>query len=240
MAALLTIEGLSASVGSTEILRGVDLQVGAGEVHGVMGPNGSGKSTLAHVLAGRPGPRVTGGRVTLSGQDLLALAPHERARLGLFVGLQQPIEVPGVLPGVALAMAGAPEGVVTRLARGAEAVGLRAELLDRPLNVDLSGGERKRNEVAQLLALRRPLAVLDEVDSGLDVDALAEVAGALRDAVAEWGLAVVAITHFARILEVLRPTAVHVLLHGRIVVRGGPELAARIEAQGYVALSEGT
>lgn len=236
MTALLRIEGLRASVGSTEILRGVDLEVGHGEIHGIMGPNGSGKSTLAHVLAGRPGPVVTAGRVELDGRDLLGLAPHERARAGLFVGLQHPVEVPGVLPVAALALAGAStEGLERRLSDAADAVGLQAELLARPLNVDLSGGERKRNEMAQLLTLRRPLAVLDEVDSGLDVDALGDVAAALRSAVDE-GMAIVAITHFLRIFDVLRPTTVHAFAKGRIVEVGGFELAERIEREGYAAI----
>ncbi len=236
MTSLLRIEGLHASVGATEILRGVSLEVRAGEIHGVMGPNGSGKSTLTHVLAGRPGPRVTSGEVVLAGQDLLALTPHERARLGLFVGLQQPIEVPGVLPAAALALCGAPDGVGARLVGAAREVGLSPELLERPLNVDLSGGERKRNEVVQLLALRRPLAVLDEIDSGLDVDALEQVGSALRAAADDYGLAVVAITHSKRILDVLRPTMVHAFARGRIVERGGFELAERIEREGYAAL----
>lgn len=238
MSVLLRIEGLCARVGSKEILRGVDLEVPIGEIHGIMGPNGSGKSTLAHVLAGRPGPVVTAGAVQLDGQDLLALAPHERARLGLFVGLQQPVEVPGVRLAAALALAGGEGGdAAGRLADAARAVGLATELLDRPLNVDLSGGERKRNEVVQLLALRRRLAVLDEVDSGLDVDALEDVGDALRASVERHEVSIVAITHFRRILDVLRPNRVHAFVLGRIAASGGPELAEQIDREGYASLT---
>jgi Fe-S cluster assembly ATP-binding protein len=231
----LEIEGLRVSVGSHEILTGVDLVVAPGEVHAVMGPNGSGKSTLAHVLAGRPGPTVTAGTVRLDGTDLLALPPHARARAGLFLALQHPIEVPGVTTEDALAHAGAaPGGLDGQLRAVAASVGLRGDLVDRPLNVDLSGGERKRNEVVQLCALRRPYAVLDEIDSGLDVDALEDVGRVLSAAVADWRLGVVAITHFRRLLDVLRPTTVHVFVRGRIVERGGEELAARLERDGYM------
>jgi Fe-S cluster assembly ATP-binding protein len=231
------IRGLRARVGTLEILQGVDLRVGAGEVHAIMGPNGSGKSTLAHVLAGRPGPIVTAGSAVLDGADLLELPPHERARRGFFLGLQQPIEVPGVTTEAALSHAGVPiGGLPARVQSAAEAVGLRTDLLDRPLNVDLSGGERKRNEIVQLCVLRPRVAVLDEVDSGLDVDALDDVGATLTAAVAEWGLAIVAITHFSRLLEVLQPTAIHAFVRGRIVESGGRELATRIEREGYGAL----
>jgi Fe-S cluster assembly ATP-binding protein len=232
----LVISDLHASVGDREILQGVDLAVPPGEVHAVMGPNGSGKSTLAHVLAGRPGPRATRGSVHLDGVDLLALAPYERARAGLFLALQHPIEVPGVTAEAALSHAGvAVSDLPSRVQRIAAAVGLRTDLLDRPLNVDLSGGERKRSEIVQLCALRPKLAVLDEIDSGLDVDALDDVAAAITAAVAEWGLGVVAITHHRRLLEVLRPTAVHVFVHGRVVERGGSELLERLERDGYMS-----
>lgn len=231
------VRGLRASIGATEVLRGVDLEVGAGEVHAIMGPNGSGKSTLAHALAGRPGPVVTAGSVTIDGTELLELPAHERARHGLFVGLQQPVEVPGVSPRAALSHAGvAPQDVDARLAWAGPAAGLRADVLERPLNVDLSGGERKRSEVVQLCVLRRPVAVLDEVDSGLDVDSLQEIGRLLTHAVQEWGLSVVAITHFPRILEVLHPTRVHAFLAGRIVATGGDELGARIAEDGYAGL----
>ncbi len=232
----LELRGLRASVGEREILEGVDLTVAPGEVHAVMGPNGSGKSTLAHVLAGRPGPIATGGTVLLDGVDLLSLQPYERARAGLFLGLQHPIEVPGVTAEAALSHAGvAVSDLPSRVKTIAAAVGLRTDLLDRPLNVDLSGGERKRNEIVQLCVLRPKFAVLDEIDSGLDVDALDDVGAAITAAVAEWGLGVVAITHHRRLLEVLRPTSVHVFVRGRIVESGGHELVERLERDGYMS-----
>jgi len=235
MSAMLEIQGLRASVGSKEILTGVDLVVAPGEVHAIMGPNGSGKSTLAHVLAGRPGPIVTAGRAMLDGVDLLSLPPYERARAGLFLGLQHPIEVPGVTTEAALSHAGVPLGdLPQRVQTIAAAVGLRTDLLDRPLNVDLSGGERKRNEIVQLCVLRPRFAVLDEIDSGLDVDALDDVGAALTAAVEEWQLGVVAITHFSRLLEVLVPSSIHVFVHGRIVESGGAELVDRLERDGYM------
>jgi Fe-S cluster assembly ATP-binding protein len=238
MTARLEVRSLSASVGSTEILRGVDLDVGPGEVHAIMGPNGSGKSTLAHVLAGRPGPTVTEGSVRLDGADLLALEPHERARAGLFLALQRPVEVPGVTIEAALGRAGVAAGdVAARVGAAASAVGLRTDLVDRPLNVDLSGGERKRSEIVQLCVLRPAVAVLDEIDSGLDVDALGQVGATVTAAVEEWGLSVVAITHFARLLHVLRPNAVHVLVRGRLVASGGAELVERLERDGYAPFS---
>jgi len=234
----LEVRALSASVGRTEILRGVDLTVGPGEVHAVMGPNGSGKSTLAHVLAGRPGATVTGGGARLDGVDLLGLAPHERARAGLFLALQHPVEVPGVTIEGALSRAGVPGSDVTsRIRAAAGAVGLRADLMERPLNVDLSGGERKRSEVVQLCVLRPSVAILDEIDSGLDVDALAQVGRTVMAAVAEWGLSVLAITHFARLLHLLRPTAVHVLVRGAVVASGDAELVDRLEREGYAPYS---
>ena len=234
MRGTLEIQGLRAVLGGKEVLSGVDLVVGSGEVHAVMGPNGSGKSTLAHVLAGRPGPVVTAGRALLDGVDLLELAPYERARAGLFLGLQQPIEVPGVTTEAALSHAGvAISDLPARVQSIAAAVGLRTDLLDRALNVDLSGGERKRNEIVQLCVLRPRFAVLDEIDSGLDVDALADVAAALRAAVAEWQLGVVAITHFSRLLDVLAPTRIHVFVAGRIVASGGDEVVERLERDGY-------
>jgi Fe-S cluster assembly ATP-binding protein len=232
----LELSGLRATVGEREILDGVDLAVASGEVHAIMGPNGSGKSTLAHVLAGRPGPVATGGTALLDDVDLLALAPHERARAGLFLGLQHPIEVPGVTAEAALSHAGvAVSDLPSRVKTIAAAVGLRTDLLDRPLNVDLSGGERKRNEIVQLCVLRPKFAVLDEIDSGLDVDALDDVGAAITAAFAEWGLGVVAITHHRRLLEVLRPTAVHVFVHGRIVESGDAGLVERLERDGYMS-----
>ena len=234
MTGQLVISGLHVAVGDKEILRGLDLVVPAGEVHVVMGPNGSGKSTLAHALTGRPGYRVTSGSVTIDDIELLELSPAERTRAGLFLALQQPLEVPGVRPADLLVAAGVPrDGVERQLAREAERIGLRADLMDRFVNVDLSGGERKRAEIVQLAILKPRFAILDEIDSGLDVDALGAVARRLHEATSEWGCGVLAITHFRRLLHELTPTAIHVMGAGRIVASGGPELAEVLEQEGY-------
>ncbi|MBV9659699.1 MAG: Fe-S cluster assembly ATPase SufC [Acidimicrobiales bacterium] len=236
----LLVEGLRAEVAGREILRGVDLDVRSGEVHAVMGPNGSGKSTLSHVLLGRPGYTVTGGQVTLDGEDMLALPTWRRAQAGLFLGMQYPIEVPGVSMGAMLSEAFAAGGrAAERVPElvGAEArrVGFDERLLERALNVDLSGGERKRNETVQLAVLQPKFAVLDEIDSGLDVDALRAVARRVEAATTEIGLGVVAITHYTRLLTELRPDRTHVLSRGRVVASGGPELADELERNGYAA-----
>jgi Fe-S cluster assembly ATP-binding protein len=237
----LRIEGLRVGVPGREILRGVDLAVRSGEVHAVMGPNGSGKSTLAHVIMGRPGYEVLGGSITLDGVDLLALPTWERARAGLFIGMQHPIEVPGVSLATSLVAARANGGngsgadIEARLRDEAARIGFDERFLDRPLNVDLSGGERKRNETLQLGVLRPRFAILDEIDSGLDVDALAAVARRVEEATEEWGLGVLAITHFRRLLNVLRADVVHVLSNGQIADTGGPELAEEVDRTGYAA-----
>jgi Fe-S cluster assembly ATP-binding protein len=243
----LCIEGLRAGVPGREILRGVTLTVRSGEVHAVMGPNGSGKSTLAHVLMGRPGYEVLDGSVTLDGIDLLALPTWQRARAGLFLAMQHPIEVPGVSlvksltearPLVPADEAGAGgSDINTRLHAEAGRIGFDERFLDRPLNVDLSGGERKRNETLQLGVLRPRFAVLDEIDSGLDVDALAAVGKRVEEATAEWDLGVLAITHFRRLLDVLRPDVVHVLSEGRVVATGDGGLAEIVDRTGYAAYS---
>jgi len=242
---VLRIEGLCARVGEAEILQGVDLVVRPGEVHAVMGPNGSGKSTLSHVLMGRPGYEVTGGSVTLDGVDLLALPTWQRARAGLFLALQHPTEVPGVslesVVAEATRQSGEEPGESTHgvhdvLVREASRIGFDERFLARPLNVDLSGGEKKRNEALMLGALGRRYAVLDEIDSGLDVDALAAVSRRIQEATDEDGLGVLAITHFSRLLDVLEPDRVHVLAAGRIQAVGGPELAVRLEAEGYAGV----
>lgn len=240
MSHVLEIEGLRAGVQGKEILRGVDLVVRSGEVHAVMGPNGSGKSTLAHVIMGRPGYEVLGGRVTLDGADVLAMTPYERAQAGLFLALQYPTEVPGVslheLLGYALAAAGRdPEGVDLRIEAEAARLDLDARLLGRAINVDLSGGEKKKNETLQLVVLQPAIAVLDELDSGLDVDALRACARRI-EAATESGLGVLAITHYSRLLHELRADHVHVLAKGAVVRSGGPELAQELEEHGYVGL----
>ncbi len=236
---VLEIRGLRAGVAGKEVLTGIDLTVASGEVHAVMGPNGSGKSTLSHVLMGKPGYQILGGSVTLDGVDLLALPTWLRARAGLFLAPQYPTEVPGVHLQEVLAEAlrgRGTDGVGTareRAAAEAVRVGLGTALLERALNVDLSGGERKRSETLQLAVLQPAICVLDELDSGLDVDGLRDVARRVQAAVGEWGLGVLAITHYRRLLVELRPDRVHVLVKGRIVASGGPELAAELEETGY-------
>ena len=238
---VLRIEGLMARVGDTDILHGIDLEIRPGEVHAVMGPNGSGKSTLSHVIMGRPGYEVTGGSVTLDGVDLLALPTWQRARAGLFLALQHPTEVPGVSLESVVAEATrtdgrAAEGIHDALVAEAARIGFDERFVSRPLNVDLSGGEKKRNEMLMLGALQPQYAVLDEIDSGLDVDALAAVSRRIQEATEEDGLGVLAITHFSRLLEVLEPDRVHVLAAGRIQAAGGPEMAERLEAEGYAGV----
>lgn len=244
----LVVRGLRASVAGREVLKGIDLDVRSGEIHAVMGPNGSGKSTLAHVLMGRPGYDVLGGTVTLDGEDLLALPAWRRSRLGLFLAPQYPTEVPGVrlveVLGAALGEdAGAEQdtsgALSVRAATEATRVGLPVRLLERALNVDLSGGERKRSETLQLAVLQPAVAVLDELDSGLDVDGLRDVARRVQAGVDEWGLGVLAITHYRRLLTVLEPDSVHVLVGGRIVASGGPELSEELERTGYAGFAPG-
>lgn len=233
----LVVQALRANAGGREVLRGIDLTVSGGRIHAVMGPNGSGKSTLAHVLMGRPGVEVVGGSVTLDGRDLLAMPAWQRARAGLFLAPQYPTEVPGVRLVQALEAAGVgtrASMAVAELANSESArVGLAPRLLERSLNVDLSGGERKRSETLQLAVLRPNIAVLDELDSGLDVDGLRDVARRVRAGVDEWGLGVLAITHYRRLLTVLEPDQVSVLVGGRIVADGGAELAEELERTGY-------
>ncbi|HTT91301.1 MAG TPA: Fe-S cluster assembly ATPase SufC [Acidimicrobiales bacterium] len=241
----LIVSGLHASVSGKEILRGVDLRVASGEVHAVMGPNGSGKSTLSHVIAGRPGYDVTAGSILLDGADLLAMPAWERARAGLFLALQYPIEVPGVSLVDALGEAFKASGrdakqMPALLAAEAARVGLDESFLSRPLNVDLSGGERKRNEVLQLGVLRPRIAVLDEIDSGLDIDALRAVARRVAELARGSGIGILAITHYYRLLSELPVDRVHVLSGGRVVATGGPELAQELEESGYAVYGEET
>jgi len=248
-ASILKISGLHARVDSQEILRGIDLEVRSGEIHAVMGPNGSGKSTLAHVLMGRPGYEVTSGSVTLDGVELLSLAPFARAQAGLFLTFQYPIEVPGVPLAAALTESliaagrieeAEPGPLAARLAEEAAELGISPEILARPMNVDLSGGEAKRNDTLQLAIIRPRIAILDELDSGLDVDALGQVSRRIERATREGDppLGVIAITHYRRLLAELPAQRVHVLSEGRIAASGGPELAAELERTGYVAYRE--
>jgi Fe-S cluster assembly ATP-binding protein len=238
---VLEISDLHAEAGGKSVIKGVTLTVKSGEVHVVMGPNGSGKSTLAHALMGRPGTVVTAGSVRLDGVELLGLAPWERVRAGLFLALQHPIEVPGVGLDDALREAlSTSEGplavsdVRARIHAEAALIDFDERFLERALNVDLSGGERKRNEMVQLGVLRPKICVLDEIDSGLDVDALSAVARRLEAETKEWGLGVLAVTHFQRLLKLLKADTVHVLVDGRIVDSGGPELANELERTGYL------
>jgi Fe-S cluster assembly ATP-binding protein len=226
------------------ILKGVDLEVKAGEVHAIMGPNGSGKSTLSYVLAGREGYEVTEGTATLEGADLLTLEPEERAAAGLFLAFQYPVEIPGVGNMTFMRTAanaqrkarGEPElnaADFLRLVREkAKALNIDAEMLKRPVNVGFSGGEKKRNEILQMAILEPKMCILDETDSGLDVDAMklvAEGVNALRAA----DRAFLVITHYQRLLDHIRPDVVHIMADGRIVQSGGPELALQVEESGY-------
>ncbi len=232
----LVIEDLHASVVGREILTGVTLTVRAGEVHAVMGPNGSGKSTLAHVIAGRRGYDVTAGSVRLDGTELLGLPAWRRAEAGLFLTMQYPTEVPGVsLLDMLTESVCTPVGAaVEQLMRSeAQRIGFPQRFLQRPVNVDLSGGERKRNEALQLGVIGPAFAVIDELDSGLDVDALRDVGRRIEHATESEGLGVLAITHSSRVFDHLKPDAVHVFAGGRIRESGGLELASELEATGY-------
>jgi Fe-S cluster assembly ATP-binding protein len=245
---VLEVRGLRASAGGHEVLHGIDLTVRSGEVNVIMGPNGTGKSTLAHALMGRPGTEVTAGEILMDGRDLTGLPAWQRARAGLFLALQHPLEVPGVGLHALLAAASdsdsgadpdAPDPALdARMAEEAKAVGLDARLLHRPLNVDLSGGEKKRTEMVQLGVLRPAICILDEIDSGLDVDALGEVARRLEQATTEWGVGILAITHHSRFLQQLEADLVHVMVGGRIVATGDAALALQLEQTGYAGYVE--
>ena len=245
----LEIKNLHASVGDREILKGIDLVVRSGEVHAVMGPNGAGKSTLSGVVMGKPGYTVTAGSVTLDGVDMLALPTWERAVAGLHLVMQYPTEVPGVMLDdvltEALASRGrSTDGLDALMRAEAGRIGFDERFLDRALNVDLSGGEKKRNETLQLAVLAPRIAILDELDSGLDIDALRDCARRVeamsneRNGDAE-PLGVLAITHYNRLLHELKPDHVHILAQGRIVATGGPELALQLETDGYAAFAGG-
>ena len=246
---MLKINNLSATVADKPILKGLSLSINAGEIHAIMGPNGAGKSTLAYVLGGRPGYEVTGGSATLDGADLLALPPHERAAAGLFLGFQYPVEIPGVsfvqflresLNSQRRARGEAPlsGGEFLKLARTQAALlKMDMEMLKRPVNVGFSGGEKKRAEMVQMGILDPTFAVLDETDSGLDIDALRIVGEGINAIMRRPDKGVLLITHYQRLLDYVQPDFVHVLAGGRIVKTGGPELAHQLEAEGYEAVA---
>jgi Fe-S cluster assembly ATP-binding protein len=241
---MLEIKDLCVSVGDKEILRGIDLSVAAGEVHAIMGPNGSGKSTLAHVLSGRENYQVTGGEVLYEGQNLLAMSPEERAREGVFLAFQYPVEIPGVSTSYFLKAAvnalrkhrGLDEldamEFLALMKERMKLVEMDEKLVNRPLNEGFSGGEKKRNEVLQMAVLNPRLAILDETDSGLDIDALRIVAGGVN-AQRRPDRAMIVITHYQRLLNYIVPDFIHVLYDGRIVKSGTKELALELEAKGY-------
>jgi len=245
---MLRIENLHTEIAGKPILKGLSLAVNAGEIHAIMGPNGAGKSTLSYTLGGRPGYEVTGGSVTFEGQDLLALEPHERAAAGLFLGFQYPVEIPGVSNVQFLREALNAQrrqrgeeplsgGEFLKLAREKAALlQLDMDMLKRPVNVGFSGGEKKRAEMVQMGILDPKFAVLDETDSGLDIDALRIVGHGINAIMRKPGKGVLLITHYQRLLDYVKPDFVHVLAAGRIVKTGGPELALRLEEEGYEAV----
>jgi Fe-S cluster assembly ATP-binding protein len=244
MKPLLKIRNLQAEIGGRKILNGLDLSVNAGEIHAIMGPNGAGKSTLSYVLAGKPGYEITGGEILFKGEDLLAMSPDERAARGVFLAFQYPLEIPGVATVTFLRTAlnaqrrkrgeeelSSPD-LLKRVREIASNLGIDAGMLRRPLNVGFSGGEKKRNETLQMALLEPLLCVLDETDSGLDIDALKIVANGVNQLrSSERGMIV--ITHYQRLLDYIVPDVVHVLSAGRIVRTGGKELALELEATGY-------
>ncbi len=241
---MLEIKDLRVSIGGSEILHGLNLTLNAGEVHAIMGPNGSGKSTLSHVIAGREGYEITGGSVTYQGEDLLALEPEERACEGVFLAFQYPVEIPGVANSYFLKAAlnaqrkhrGEPEldamDFLTLLKEKSKMVEIDQELVNRPVNSGFSGGEKKRNEILQMAMLEPKLAVLDETDSGLDIDALRIVADGVN-ALRGPDRAMLVITHYQRLLDYIVPDRVHVLVDGRIVKSGDKSLALELEEKGY-------
>jgi len=246
---MLKIENLHAEVDGKPILKGLSLSLKAGEIHAIMGPNGAGKSTLGYVLSGRPGYEVTAGTATFEGADLFALAPHERAAAGMFLGFQYPVEIPGVsnlqflreaLNAQRRARGEEPLSggdFIKRARAQADALGLDPEMLKRPVNVGFSGGEKKRAEMVQMGIIDPKLAILDETDSGLDIDALRSVGAGINTIMRKPDKAVLLITHYQRLLDYVRPDFVHVLAGGRIVRSGGPELAHQLEAEGYAEIA---
>ena len=240
---VLEIRDLAVSVAGNQILNGITLTIRSGEVHAVMGPNGAGKSTLSAAIMGKPGYTVTGGSVTLDGADVLKMPTWERAVAGLHLVMQYPTEVPGVMLQEVLSEALAARGATKKslddvIEAEAERIHFDRELVGRAVNVDFSGGEKKRNETLQMAVLQPKIAILDELDSGLDIDALRDCAKRVEDATKETNLGVLVITHYSRLFEELKPDFVHILAWGRIVKSGGPELAAVLERDGYAAFAQ--
>jgi Fe-S cluster assembly ATP-binding protein len=236
----LEIRNLRAGIAGKEILKGINLTIESGQVYAVMGPNGAGKSTLSAVIMGKPGYEVIEGSVTLDGQDILSLPTWQRAVAGLHLVMQYPTEVPGVhlddvLTEALKARGRSTDNLDARIAVEAQRISFDDSLVARAMNVDLSGGEKKRNETLQLAMLQPKIAILDELDSGLDIDALRDCARRVEDATKEDNVGVLVITHYVRLLEELKPDVVHILVDGRIVSTGGPELADQLERDGYAA-----
>ncbi|MER2519329.1 MAG: Fe-S cluster assembly ATPase SufC [Bdellovibrionales bacterium] len=246
---MLELHNLHASIGGKGVLKGIDLTVRAGEAHAIMGPNGSGKSTLSYVLAGRDGYTVTEGTLSFKGRDLMGMLPEERAAAGLFLAFQYPIEIPGVtnmnflktsLNAIRKARGQEPLDAVAMLKtlrEKAKALGIGEDMLRRSVNVGFSGGEKKRNEALQMSVLEPSLCILDETDSGLDIDALKAVAQGVN-AMRSPDRAMIVITHYQRLLDYIKPDVVHVLAHGKIRRTGGPELAKELEAKGYADFAQ--
>ena len=236
----LEIRDLHVSVGTTQILNGITLTIKSGEVHAVMGPNGAGKSTLSAAIMGKPGYTVTSGSILLDGQDVLAMPTWKRAVAGLHLVMQYPTEVPGVklsdvLSEALTARKASLPNLNKTINEEAARISFDTELVNRAVNVDFSGGEKKRNETLQLAVLKPKIAILDELDSGLDIDALRDCAKRVEDATNEDQLGALVITHYSRLFEELKPDFVHILAKGRIVKSGGPELADELERDGYAA-----
>ena len=239
----LEIRNLHVSVGSTQILNGITLTIKSGEVHAVMGPNGAGKSTLSAAIMGKPGYTVTSGSILLDGKDVLAMPTWKRAVAGLHLVMQYPTEVPGVKLSEVLSEAltarnSSLPNLNKTINEEATRISFDTELVNRAVNVDFSGGEKKRNETLQLAVLKPKIAILDELDSGLDIDALRDCAKRVEDATNEDQLGALVITHYSRLFEELKPDFVHILAKGRIVKSGGPELADELERDGYSAYAE--
>ncbi len=247
---MIEIKNLKAKIDGKEILQGIDLQVNAGEVHAIMGPNGSGKSTLANVLTGHDKYVPSGGTVTFNGKDLLDLSPEDRAREGLFLGFQYPVEIPGVSNATFLQTAIneirkynneeeiTPKEFLNRMKEKAKVVGMDNSLISRSVNTGFSGGEKKKNEIFQLLMLNPKLAILDETDSGLDIDALRVVSNGVNEFRNEHN-AVILVTHYQRLLDYIVPDFIHVLYQGKIIKSGGKELALELEEKGYDWITKG-